>query len=798
MRSFVSRDLKFGDRSVRLVCFCLVYLWAFLTRREERRERVAEIILYALKMSWKNGVVILLMLLPTILLISMDQGADLIANLLLPDSFLSGWGRTVWFMAVLTMSCYAVWAIPQFYIDFEVENTPPEDRQVSSNYIRILGSLPFVIFGIAIFGVTEVCHINMTLYFVLNIIIGGFIFLLGIHYYYVGKGMSFFFRCGAFLILLMPAFFAYFHSLDFAFKEEFANAFLGNVLLALTVCTYAAMKRWERKFEHIQPTGSKMQLDQMESNSRYLYSILLGITILVVLYFSLYGDNMLYVATIPIFTMVFTLYIFLFQLLAYWFKTMNATGKFGLVLVVGIILWTMFADPSRPHAVYLVEKKHERDSLEDYTGQWLAQFKASLDTGSLRTIYLVAGEGGGSRGGLWFSSVYAGLDAAMGGTLRKQTFAMSTVSGSSVGASLLTKLYRIQHDLDTREHAIYPEDFAKNFFTSNFVTGSLFDLFYKDFIRQLWPRRQRSGRNLRLQREEWQSLEYALKGTSVPSFALLRKMTFPDIDYIMLDDNRKVRNYQFAEFSSLWRTDNEEYYIDIPLTFFNTTYMPTGQPLVLSPFRFDFNAYYSYHDLITYFESKATCGDLAQKTIGVGTASNMSELFPFFSAFTHVDCLGHVMDGGGYDNSGTHTLLMVYQYLKDKIRSDSLLNDKVRIMVIYISNGNGTRPAEIKERVHSKTQLSAMLGQSLKQPFQAITPDAVNALTKEVNQNLPDTFITISLQHMLDSYTCCSDRHRKMRYQDLPTARDLSKETIDVIIEAAENAVARFTPKISE
>ena len=53
--------------------------------------------------------------------------------------------------------------------------------------------------------------------------------------------------------------------------------------------------------------------------------------------------------------------------------------------------------------------------------------------GSPFPIVLVAGEGGGSRAGFWFSQNMIDLDDATNGKFREHVFSISTVSGSTVG-----------------------------------------------------------------------------------------------------------------------------------------------------------------------------------------------------------------------------------------------------------------------------------------------------------------------------------------------------------------------------
>ncbi|KMO19608.1 hypothetical protein SQ03_07660 [Methylobacterium platani JCM 14648] len=73
-----------------------------------------------------------------------------------------------------------------------------------------------------------------------------------------------------------------------------------------------------------------------------------------------------------------------------------------------------------------------RPTLEDAYGQWKARQKPAGD-GSY-TMVLVAAEGGASRAGNWTAEALAALHEASGERLPEHLFAISSVSGGSVGA----------------------------------------------------------------------------------------------------------------------------------------------------------------------------------------------------------------------------------------------------------------------------------------------------------------------------------------------------------------------------
>jgi len=146
--------------------------------------------------------------------------------------------------------------------------------------------------------------------------------------------------------------------------------------------------------------------------------------------------------------------------------------------------------------------------LTKYITGWLNQRKKNT-----ANIYLVAGQGGGSRAGFWTSAILSRLDELSkddyNTSFYNNCLALSTVSGSSVGASLFlnAKKARIQDKLHVDSTIVSTNDLEK-FFSKDYFSSSVFRLFYLNPIQKIVPVPiMDKNRNERLIKEESQAFD---------------------------------------------------------------------------------------------------------------------------------------------------------------------------------------------------------------------------------------------------------------------------------------------------
>lgn len=743
-------------------------------------------IMITLRSLWKHGVIVLLLILPTALLISLPQGKDLIYNMINDggDDMKINYLRIYWFLTMLVFTTYAIWAIPRFYQNYEAEKllTIETTISTSSRFLRILSATPFIVYGSAFFMVSERCHLNQWLYWFVILIFAALIFIFCLQIYYNSYSTTKTVMIGIIVSLILPA--IYIICMDAAdpIFKELGILLLGNGMLLLSGITYVALAKWEQKFEtHTKDTKLIRHLIRTADRS---YIIILLASALVIFLFSLVTD-MMYVTTVSLITLVMGCLILWFNFVFYYYKTLEGVRQFGMFAILTVIVVYTHCPESKPHRIYLVEETEiERPTLEAYMDAWFKNRLSQLEENDTvrHPIFLIAGEGGGSRAGLWYTTFMITMDSLTNGEFSKNIFATSTVSGSSVGASFLAKAYRAAHDMDKPQRDLFIRDrIAHTFFSHNFLSGSIFDLFFLDYIRRFHYSPTRSGRNLRLQQEENAAYIHAMNGESSKFGDMFGPISGRHPDDIIIQ-NKKIPNYHFRPIHALWVDNNGEFITDIPLNFFNTTHMPTGQPRVLAPVSFDFGDFTDTLDLISDFHFK-NCA-LQHTTIGLGAANNLSENFPFFSAYTHVDNIGHCMDGGGYDNSGAYTLKLIYDHLHKFLSSKSNHeNNYVRqfpIVVIYVSNSNADDPEKIHKRKDPQSQLLAVVGQGGSQPFKAIEPHARHELESTLSAN-GNKYIDASFSSLHVHYDCPRGCKKTLQ-RKFPTARSLTPENVDSIM----------------
>ncbi|MFZ1705465.1 MAG: hypothetical protein WAT79_14045 [Saprospiraceae bacterium] len=793
---------KSGISYLSRIILIFTAFWNFLTKGIKKIDgnQLGKGVMDAIRMTWKHGIIVILMLIPILLLMKMPQGRDLIHNMLNGEKVFEWYTyfRILCFLTMVVFTSYAIWAIPRFYQENENKNKSHKIKSTSGNFLRILSATPFLVYGIVFFLVDPRCETNVFFYWSSLILLGLIILTLCFHFRYGKYSVKSLIQIGVASSLFLPV--GYPGLSKFMGNNELSILFLGNSLLFLGGLIYVIYLKWEAEFE--ENRNNEKTIEKLEDKGDGVYYWVCFFAAAIMLLFSFIID-MTYVTSVSLLTMIMGSLILGFNWLSYKYKTLEGKQQFmafgGLVLLFCYLHYP----ESKPHSVYLVDKSEigERPKLDDYMKKWFAHkdslyaIKCPSGDCTPMPIYLIAGEGGGSRAGLWYSTFILEMDKLMNGSFSKQTFATSTISGSSVGASLLSKWYRVAKDLnmdrlkDKRTDAL-----AIHFFTNNFVSGSVFDLFFQDVVRRLNYKPSRSGRNLRVQQEENAAFIKAMNNRTTKFMDMICPVEGMRGDKYVID-KQKVANYHFLPIQDLWLNKDSSYILDIPLNFFNTTHMPTGRQYSIAPVSFCFDSYMDGSlDLIKLLQD-TNCNFNKNFDLALGTANNMSELFPFFSAYSYVDGLGHFMDGGGCDNSGAKTLQFIYQKLHQYLSTkDSNYIKRYPIEVIYISNGNPDDPQDVDNRKKPKNQILSLLGQAYAQPFKTITVEAIYGLQKKVESDNNRYFEASwsSYNHHKKCPKGCKDSIQT----HFPTARSLNKENLDSIVFYAKKKAFEIHAKL--
>ncbi len=758
-------------------------------RRSRGWNEEAQILLAILGFLYRHFILIILILTPILLLWLMDQGRDLILNLFQTKGIgvnISDYVRMVWLVAMMVLQAYAIWVIPNFYIQAELEKKKEMDQlrakglredqlpfggtiSMSSNFLRLLAILPFLLYGLTFAYRVEVDADWKIGYWITNGLISMILLLGGICLAYGLKRIRQVVALLIGIMIFIPIGFALFLGF-FPKSPELAYALLGNSLFISALLLFAIFHRWERRFDD---AADSKQRNQLTWKANQIYR-LIGLAVLLIALVLMFWPNTMRMATIPVLIFFVAAYILLINLITYRVKLLSATRKIGVALGILLLLILMNLRPSKGHYIHLVNDRMEapRASYAEYQTAWINE-RLSNDTSCAPVFYLVAGEGGGSRAAYWTSRLLGKLDSVTDYRFANRLFALSTVSGSSAGTSAWYKLLRLKdnRNLTTGQMDSIIYRFSERTFGHNFVTGGIIDVLTRDFFKMFLLKTWRSDRNLRLQEEENYGFLFGLGRQSL-NLRNTYKRGSSHVDSLQLPGRkgRKIPNLHFTGLPELYHHSSGEVNSSWPLLLFNTTHMRTGRRGVLSPVALHEHTFIDAIDVIDEFKAKSTCWEETKgKTIALGTANNMSELFPVFSAFSYVDGVGNFMDGGAYENKGLTTILEVYSSLRAEL--DSLCPD-ARIVVLAMENGNA--PGELpRAPLH---QSPAMLSQAASAPFTSQTEAARKRAIRLFGPDNPDQLVFMSLS----DYPVGAQ---------IPLARDLSRVSIRLMDQAAAKEV---------
>ncbi len=452
----------------------------------------------------------------------------------------------------------------------------------------------------------------------------------------------------------------------------------------------------------------------------------------------------------------------------------------------------------------------KRSDLEQFFLHW-AYDRFQTDTSSGKTnpvFYLVAAEGGGSRSGAWTSSVLTELDAQSGGQFRRNCFAISSVSGGSIGAAVTLSLWdnalqtgqidNIYQNTDTssrtnarqnRKDAVY----LQKIFKRNYISTAIAGIFFYDFwqsvplINLFYT--SNYSRTDRHQDEENDAVGKALSG-AIGGRANNYKTYFKHTSFLRL-------YYSQAE-----RDTIPEPKTDLPLFFPNTTRVEDGRRGILSPVDMliidsctqFYNPFIAAVDVIGM-----AAGENPFRSLSISEAAGLSQLFPFVNSNVSVsDSTGRFMDGGAYENMGLTTLFEVRLAL-DRIREKPNMKKLPKEAAERVAEAAGF--AKFLESVSFKfvliynidnhkneEKISKNRASQLTDPLTALLKTPFSGHTDHVYHKLKRTYCTDDIIEF-----ALIDRNKKKNaaqyHQDIVMSRWLSKYEMDTILVRSEKLV---------
>ncbi len=323
--------------------------------------------------------------------------------------------------------------------------------------------------------------------------------------------------------------------------------------------------------------------------------------------------------------------------------------------------------------------------LETYFTAWLEELKP-LHPGGAIPVVLVAAEGGGIRAAYWTASVLAELQdraAALGLDFGRDVFAISGVSGGSLGAAVFAALLKAPYDAghgdDDAPCGDDPDAAyrcrAQRILARDFLSPTVTVLLFPDLLQRFLPIAIFDDRAVALEHaweQAWQRYETG------DCFA--------------------------KAFEDLWREDA----FAAPLLFLNSTVVETGNRIIFNPIAFDSQSFgRTFHDA---YNAASVIGAQAP----LSTAVHMSARFTYVSPAGTIErqdpertpdepAWFRVVDGGYFENSGAVTLDEILLALKRETKKTGV---QIQPIVIHISNDPIRKPKQVLKESPGKHVLA--------------------------------------------------------------------------------------------
>lgn len=326
------------------------------------------------------------------------------------------------------------------------------------------------------------------------------------------------------------------------------------------------------------------------------------------------------------------------------------------VLFLIAVVFSLFNDN---HGVRVLSGEPvKRPELQEFVQQWhdRSGIAASQEP---RPMILVATAGGGIRAAHWTVAVLTQL-SDKNPRFRDSVFAISSVSGGSVGASIYGALLKDNTlcQSDSRNDCL--QGTAKNLLSHDFLGPSVSALLFNDMLQRFLPFGILPDRQKALEKG-WEKAFEKATGKTDGGLA--------------------------APYSSLWSKDAGKGRW-LPLLLLNSMHMETGRKVIASPFLLDPSAFLDDVDLFQLLNGldlplSAAAGNSARFTYvsPPGTLPYKGSILKFW------EDNGHLIDGGYFENNGAATLLELIRTMQRDDGGPSLFERySIKPIVVLITN----------------------------------------------------------------------------------------------------------------
>jgi len=388
-------------------------------------------------------------------------------------------------------------------------------------------------------------------------------------------------------------------------------------------------------------------------------------------------DSVHWVFPLNILLLGLVFYICVINLILFLGQSRN-TYFLNILIVFFIVMAAVWQTPlhriteteaSLPESGRVAFNKYLETWLADRGIQQAGQQDSAATTSRPYPVFLVLGEGGGSRAAFWTNLVLTTLQDTTRGTFAEHCLAITSVSGSSFGsASFIAMLEAAREAGGAPESGLAPQMVQAGAFKKNYLSTSLLYFLGADFWRTIFPPLYGvTGRRDRAYwlEEEWTEGVRQTVQRVHPGAAGLPYLRRPYTRY-WYDASGNVRT-------------------DLPLYLPNSTHVASGNRVVISPVTFLQPRQDQPEDFFGLMGNNS-------RDISLVTAALLSARFPYINPAGKLPNQHQLVDGGYYDNIGGTTaaelLGKINQFLVDRD-----LSDRVEVHLMFIFNGDDSPPS---------------------------------------------------------------------------------------------------------
>lgn len=343
------------------------------------------------------------------------------------------------------------------------------------------------------------------------------------------------------------------------------------------------------------------------------------------------------------------------------------------IILVGICAFALFSLLNDNHAIRRLDAAvPERPTVAQALAAWEAKHPNPDDP-----IVLVASAGGASRAAYWTATVFRALENRTDGRFFDNVFAISSVSGGTLGAIgyaawLSERPVRSDAAAAPSREALRQQSdnrltFVQSFFGEDYLSPSIAGLLYPDLVQRFLPVPLFDDRAVSLEEAfelGWDGAVSDCKGCEAKAGRLAEEFT-------RIWDRSALKDPQRD-----W----------VPVVLANGTHVETGKRVITAPVRIDSGIFEDAYDFY----------DLSEHPIRASTAVMNSARFTVVSppgrlATTWSRSKGNIIDGGYFENGALETLYDLARFIR---RSDTSANRK--IIIVEILNDDTANAQDLK------------------------------------------------------------------------------------------------------